>query len=140
MVRQPPLLRSRRLMRIYPLTLAYISLPSDIWAAGVIFADMLAKKPIMHSKSVKELLTKQVALLGKPDDETIDRMATANYNRQYKYFLLRMEEPAGPFDLSKLFPPPTNEAESNLWAQGLDLLQKILVFDPAKYVARTPSA
>lgn len=31
-----------------------------MWAVGVIFADMLAKRPLLHSKSVKELLTKQV--------------------------------------------------------------------------------
>jgi hypothetical protein len=34
--------------------------PLDMWAVGVIFADMLAKRPLLHSKSVKELLTKQV--------------------------------------------------------------------------------
>jgi hypothetical protein len=33
-----------------------------MWAVGVIFADMLAKRPLLHSKSVKELLTKQVRI------------------------------------------------------------------------------
>jgi serine/threonine protein kinase len=103
-----------------------------MWAIGVIFADMLAKRPMLHSKSVKELLTKQVALVGKPDDETIERMATANYNRQHKYFLQRMEAPAEPYDLSKLFSTPANDAEKSLWAAGLDLLSKLLVFDPEK--------
>lgn len=105
---------------------------SDMWAIGVIFADMLAKRPMLHSKSVKELLTKQVALVGKPDDETIERMATANYNRQHKYFLQRMEAPTETYDLSKLFSTPANDSEKALWAAGLDLLQKLLVFDPEK--------
>lgn len=103
-----------------------------MWAIGVIFADMLAKRPMLHSKSVKELLTKQVALVGKPDDETIERMATANYNRQHKYFLQRMEAPTETYDLSKLFSTPANDAEKSLWAAGLDLLSKVLVFDPEK--------
>lgn len=102
----------------------------DMWAIGVIFADMLAKRPLLHSKSVKELLTKQVALVGKPDDETVERMATEKYNRQHKYFLLRMEAPAEPYDLSKLFSTPANDAEKSLWGAGLDLLKKLLVFDP----------
>lgn len=138
-----------------------------MWAVGVIFADMLAKRPLLHSKSVKELLTKQVgpgqpatatlkrlrctlanpypflpfspqqkvALVGKPDDETIERMATANYNRQHKHFLLRMEPPVEPYDLSKLFSTPQNDAEKSLWAAGLDLLKKLLVFDPEKCVS-----
>lgn len=133
-----------------------------MWAVGVIFADMLAKRPLLHSKSVKELLTKQVrppalsvstsmpgsshhhhhppppilqvALVGKPDEETIERMATPNYNRQHKHFLLRMEPPAEPYDLAKLFSTPANDAERSLWAAGLDLLQKLLVFDPEKCV------
>ena len=137
-----------------------------MWAVGVIFADMLAKRPLLHSKSVKELLTKQVrkdahihthvdlclpferfderhspnrntqvALVGKPDDETIERMATANYNRQHKHFLLRMEPPTEAYDLSKLFSTPANDSEKALWAAGLDLLKKLLVFDPEKCVA-----
>lgn len=72
--------------------------------------------------------------MGKPDDETIERMATPNYNRQHKHFLLRMEPPAEPYDLSKLFSTPQNDAEKSLWAAGLDLLKKLLVFDPEKYV------
>jgi serine/threonine protein kinase len=103
-----------------------------MWAVGVIFADMLAKRPLLHSKSVKELLTKQVALVGKPDDATIERMATANYNRQHKYFLQRMDPPKEPYNLAKLFSTPANDAERGLWAAGLDLLQKLLVFDPKK--------
>ncbi|GAB5034807.1 cmgc mapk protein kinase [Nannochloropsis oceanica] len=104
----------------------------DMWAIGVIFADMLAKRPILHSKSVKELLTKQIALVGKPDDETIERVATVNYNRQHKYFLQRMDAPAQPYDLSKLFSTPANDAERSLWAAGLDLVSKLLLFDPEK--------
>lgn len=103
-----------------------------MWAVGVIFADMLAKRPLLHSKSVKELLTKQVALVGKPDEETIERMATANYNRQHKYFLQRMDAPTETYDLSKLFSTPANDSEKALWAAGLDLLKKLLVFDPEK--------
>lgn len=74
-----------------------------------------------------------MALVGKPDDETIERMATPNYNRQHKHFLLRMEPPAEPYDLSKLFSTPQNDAEKSLWAAGLDLLKKLLVFDPERY-------
>lgn len=108
-----------------------------MWAVGVIFADMLARRPLLHSKSVKELLTKQVALVGKPDDATIERVATPNFNRQHKHFLLRMEPPAEPYDLSKLFSTPANDAEKSLWAAGLDLLKKLLVFDPEKSVSQS---
>lgn len=105
---------------------------SDIWAAGVIFGDLLTRKPLLASKSVTELLTKQVALVGKPDDATIERIATQRCNRQNKQFLLRMEPPATPPNLAKLFPPAKDAQEASLWAAGLDLIQKMLVFDPAE--------
>jgi hypothetical protein len=79
-----------------------------------------------------DLLTKQVALLGKPDDEVVERMATANYNRQMKHFLMRMEPPEQPFDLSKFFPAPNNDNERVLWEHGLDLLKGLLCWDPEK--------
>lgn len=74
----------------------------------------------------------KVALVGKPDDATIERMATQRGNRQNKSFLLRMDPPANPPNLAKLFPPAKDQHETTLWAAGLDLIQKMLVFDPAQ--------
>eukprot|EP00741_Cyanophora_paradoxa_P008549 tig00001339_g8274.t1 len=93
----------------------------DVWSAGCIFAELLGRKPLFPGKDYIHQLNLILDLLGSPADEDIAFIELEKARRFIK------ERPyKAPVHLSKLFPnaPPL----------ALDLLQKMLVFNPAKRI------
>lgn len=93
--------------------------PVDVFSVGCIFAELLARKPLFPGRDYVHQLHLILEVLGTPSKELLDRIAldsAKNYIASIK--------PTVPQDLAKRFPM--------LDANGIDLLQKMLEFDPAK--------
>lgn len=91
----------------------------DVWSVGCILAEMYLRKPFLMGTDWKNQLYLIVDLLGTPSEEELDFVE----NDKAKSFLLNYphKEP-GKFDV--IF----DVAKTNL--QGVDLLKKMLSFDP----------
>ncbi|KAH9579714.1 Protein kinase domain [Trypanosoma melophagium] len=90
----------------------------DIWAAGVVFAELLLQQHLFKSRSELAILSDIWKLLGTPSDD--DSSATTESSVTY----LVRTEPTLPLK----FP------EEILPAEGLDLLQRMLELDPNKRI------
>ncbi|KAJ3411268.1 hypothetical protein HDV05_002452 [Chytridiales sp. JEL 0842] len=100
-------------------------LPSvDIWSAACVFAEIIKRIPLFPGGDYLNQIKLFTQLLGRPSDEVLLRMVgEADENR--KQSLLKIPEtPAKSFRDN--FP--------SISADGVDLLQKMLQFDPLKRV------
>ncbi|CAE6417788.1 unnamed protein product [Rhizoctonia solani] len=89
----------------------------DIWSIGCILGELLGMKPMFKGKDYVDQLNIIIDILGTPDEETLQRIGSAQaYIRS-----LPVKEPK-PF--KTLFPQADDLA--------LDLLSKMVTFDPAK--------
>jgi len=102
------------------------STPVDIWSIGAIFAEMMTNKPLFPGDSEIDQMFKIFRVLGTPTNavwpgcETLD-----DYKKEFPKFVtsgvvqrLRDQNP-----------------EVNLNEEALDLLQKCLLYDPAKRIS-----
>jgi len=98
----------------------------DIWGGGCILGEILASKPIFAGSSTMQQLELICGLLGTPDDETLERIS--------KYAKTMIANVNLPDDV-----PKTADERSKEWDRrfsgasrdALDLLKKLLVFDPS---------
>ncbi|KAL1927892.1 hypothetical protein VTP01DRAFT_3297 [Rhizomucor pusillus] len=93
----------------------------DMWSVGCIFAEMLGGKPLFKGRDYVDQLNQILGILGTPDEETLRRVGSERaqvYIRSLPYM------PKIPFQ--KLYPKATPLA--------IDLLTKLLEFDPAKRI------
>jgi mitogen-activated protein kinase 7 len=90
----------------------------DIWSVGCILAELLGGKPMFKGKDYVDQLNQILRYLGTPSEETLQRIGSPRA-QEYVRSLPRM--PRVPFH--SLFPTANPEA--------LDLLDKMLAFDPA---------
>ena len=100
---------------------SHYSTPVDIWSVGCIFAELARKQPLFPGDSELQQLLHIFKLLGTPSEDVwpgVTRLRDWHEFPQWK-----------PQDLSKVIP--------QLDSHGIDLLQKMLVYDPAKRIHAT---
>ncbi|KAF1325655.1 Cmgc/mapk protein kinase, partial [Globisporangium splendens] len=95
--------------------------PSDLWSAGCILAELLGRKPLFPGSSTTNQLNKIFNVLGTPD-----AMYIGNIHKEaaQKWLQRQRRRPKIPF--TELYP------NANLLA--IDLLEKLLVYDPEKRI------
>jgi cyclin-dependent kinase len=100
---------------------SHYSTPVDIWSVGCIFAEMARKQPLFPGDSELQQLLHTFKLLGTPDENIwpgVTKLRDWHEFPQWK-----------PQDLKKIVP----QLDDN----GIDLLQQMLEFDPAKRIHAT---
>ncbi|XP_078080543.1 cyclin-dependent kinase 1 [Mustelus asterias] len=98
---------------------ARYSTPVDIWSIGTIFAEMATKRPLFHGDSEIDQLFRIFRTLGTPNNETWPEVETLP---DYKNTFPKWK--AGSLSQVK-----------NIDVNGLDLLAKTLIYDPARRIS-----
>ncbi|KAG7691905.1 hypothetical protein KL930_002816 [Ogataea haglerorum] len=93
----------------------------DIWSAGCIFAEMIEGKPLFPGKDHVHQFSIITELLGSPPPDVIDTICSEN--------TLRFVQ-----SLPHKEPVPLSERFKGVEPEAVDLLSKMLVFDPRKRV------
>lgn len=91
----------------------------DMWSVGCILAELLGGKPIFKGEDYVDQLNKILNLLGTPTEDTLRRVGSP---RAQDYIRSLPIKPRVKFET--LYP--------NASPLALDLLSKLLTFDPAK--------
>ncbi|KAH3745287.1 CMGC/MAPK protein kinase [Pelomyxa schiedti] len=94
----------------------------DMWCAGCIMGEMILRKPLFQGHTNYDVLKSITTLLGTPVLSDIDSIEDDMYRKFVKYL------PAKP----KI---PLSETFSHTSPQALELLDKLLQFNPAKRVS-----
>lgn len=89
----------------------------DMWSLGCIFAELLGSKPLFKGRDFVDQLNQILYILGTPDDDTLNRIGS---ERAQTY--IKSLERFAKIPLGQLYPNATETA--------LDLLEKLLTFDP----------
>ncbi|RKP02581.1 hypothetical protein CXG81DRAFT_24796 [Caulochytrium protostelioides] len=90
----------------------------DMWSVGCIFAELLGGKPLFKGRDYVDQLNQIIAVLGTPDDMTLRRIGS---QRAQMYIQ----------SLPKQRKVPWTTIYPNATPQAIDLLSKLLTFDPA---------
>ncbi|CAG8739878.1 7324_t:CDS:10 [Dentiscutata erythropus] len=93
----------------------------DIWSAGCIFAEMLEGRPLFPGKDHVHQFSIITELLGTPSDDVIQTIGSEN--------TLRFVQ-----SLQKREKVPFSQKFTNAEPEALDLLERMLVFDPRKRI------
>lgn len=93
----------------------------DVWSVGCVLAEMLLRKPFLMGTDWKNQLFLILDLLGKPEQEDVSFVE----NAKAREFLKNYD--------SKIVSTFDSQFKSlNVDPQGMDLLKKLLIFDPRK--------
>lgn len=96
----------------------------DLWSVGCILAELLGGRPIFKGKDYVDQLNQILHYLGTPPDDTLRRVGSP---RAQEYIRSLPFSPGVPFH--QLYP------QAN--PLGLDLLSKLLAFDPSQRISCT---
>ena len=96
--------------------------PVDVWSVGCILAELLGGRPFFKGRDYVDQLNQILHILGTPNEETLSRIGS---NRAQEYVRNLPFMPKKPFPT--LFPNANPDA--------LDLLDKMLAFDPASRIS-----
>lgn len=96
------------------------SVPVDVWSLGTIFAEMSSRKPLFHGDSEIDQLYRIFRILGTPTNAIWPGVTNLP-------------------DYKGMFPQwqsqPLHKCLPRLDAKGIDLLQQMLIYDPAKRIS-----
>ncbi|KAG9122373.1 hypothetical protein FRC07_001296 [Ceratobasidium sp. 392] len=90
----------------------------DMWSIGCILGELLGMKPMFKGKDYVDQLNIIIDVLGTPDEETLKRIGSVKAQAYIRSLPVKEAKP-----FKTLFP----QAED----QALDLLSKLVTFDPA---------
>jgi len=93
----------------------------DVWSVGCIFAELLGRKPLFQGKDYIHQIARTVDIIGSPTETDITNIGSEQARQYIRGLGFRPKIP-----YSKLFPKATPVA--------LDLLERMLTFDPAKRI------
>ena len=94
----------------------------DMWSAGCIFAELLARKPIFPGKNFVHQLSLIMDVLGSPYDDEIAHITSKQATKFLNKFRGKQKK-----SFSSIF--PINEVNN---PEAVDLIDKMLKFDPSK--------
>eukprot|EP00771_Trimastix_marina_P003873 gnl/Trimastix_PCT/585.p1 GENE.gnl/Trimastix_PCT/585~~gnl/Trimastix_PCT/585.p1 ORF type:complete len:374 (+),score=127.25 gnl/Trimastix_PCT/585:964-2085(+) len=100
----------------------------DIWSVGCILAEMIARRPLFPGKDVLHQIRLIIEFLGSPTEEDL-RDISNERARNYVLHLPRRNKVPFSHLFSRITPAPNPLA--------LDLLEKMLIFDPTKRITVT---
>ena len=89
----------------------------DLWSVGCIFAELIGRKALFKGRDYVDQLNQILRILGTPTEETLNKVGSS---RAQAY--IRSLESVPKIEFSQLYPQAS--------ASALDLLQKLLEFDP----------
>eukprot|EP01018_Ginkgo_biloba_P008431 Gb_29783 [translate_table: standard] len=93
----------------------------DVWSVGCVLAELLGRKPIFPGKDYINQLRLIISIIGNPDEDDLDFIPSDNARNYIKSL------PDSPHaSLGRLYP--------NANPLAIDLLDKMLVFDPRKRI------
>lgn len=96
------------------------STPVDIWSIGCIFAEMVTRRPLFPGDAEIDEIYRIFRTLGTPDEITWPGVTSLpDYKPTFPKWSAR----------------PLSEAVPELCPEGLDLLSKMLVYDPARRIS-----
>uniref|UniRef100_A0A6U1B509 Mitogen-activated protein kinase n=1 Tax=Rhizochromulina marina TaxID=1034831 RepID=A0A6U1B509_9STRA len=90
----------------------------DVWSVGCIFAEMLRRKPFFRGESPQHQLETIVSVIGLPGEDLMEKITDEPIRKA-----LYSGAECKPYPFRSYFPRDTNPV-------ALDLLQRMLVFDP----------
>ncbi|KAL5343496.1 mitogen-activated protein kinase mpkC [Aspergillus crustosus] len=93
----------------------------DLWSVGCIVAEMLLGRPLFPGTDHINQFWLITELLGNPPDEVINRITTKNTRRMVQ-------------SLQKQNPRPLKEVFPNAEDTAIDLIEKLLIFDPDRRI------
>lgn len=101
----------------------HYSMPVDIWSVGCIFAELVRKQPLFPGDSELQQLLHIFKLLGTPNENIWPGVSKLRDWHEFPQWRAQ--------DLSKIFP--------TLEEAGIDLLRRMLEYDPAKRISAKDS-
>lgn len=96
--------------------------PVDAWSAGCVMAELMSRRPLMQGSSTRQQLQLVIKLVGTPSASALSRITDENARQAIEAMGTRV-----PMDLAAMLP--------GCDPQAVDLLGRLLVFDPRERIS-----